>query len=471
MKRGWGMRLKASVLFSAIAVLLAVACTESPTNSDPPDPEPERTPSLRLIAPIAGQRVISGDTMDIAWEIVLSKTETRGVVKDSGSAEIQYTVLGGQPEWRMVNVVPASLQQYRWKVPANLQQDYALRLRLVGDTTWSVVSPLHVGSPELRCTSPDSGGIYRLRDGIPIRWVVGAPVGNDQRIECQYLAYGGWEPIGQVPVAEGGFDWQPPVTDSRMYSIRLRAAGTADWVVVKDVKTADIRIRDIAAGSSMRSGTPLEFTCDVDVYWDSRKQYNFALSTNGGITWSPGLQQHVLLAFPRSTNCLLRAWRDDLPFADTSAVFTITEDLADYAVLRVGETYVYEYMELVWEVIAGGTHITPKPHPDIHVNVRRQTAFADRIEYDVIWWTAGSTDTNRTTITETLSGHHPIEADFLPFSMPRIFARLDATGDAVTYSWEGNYPITIHRQRGLTNARYYTGRYPNASEHVFRLLP
>lgn len=471
MKRVWGMRMKESVLFSAAAVLLAVACTESPTNPDPPDPDPARTRSLRLLSPVAGQRVLAGDTIAVAWEIVLSKTDARGGVKDSGMVEIQYATLGGEPEWRTVNIVPAVLHQYRWKLPADLQRDFSLRLRQDADTAWSVVSPLHVGSTELRISSPDSGGIYRLRDGIPLRWQVDVPSGNDQRIECQYLAYSGWEPIGQVPVAEGGFDWHPPDAGSRSYTIRLRLMGTGNWVVVENVKTADIRIRDIAAGSSMRSGTPLEFTCDVDVYWDSQKKYNFALSTNGGATWSPGLLQHALLTFPPSTNCLLRAWRDDLPFADTSAVFTITENLADYAVLRVGETYVYEYIELVWEVIAGGTHITPKPHPDIHVNVQGQTTQADRIVYKVAWWNAGSTDTNRTTVTETLSGHHPITADFLPFSVPRIFARLDASGDAVTYSWEGNYPITIHRQRGLTDARYFTGRYPNASEHVFRLLP
>lgn len=193
------------------------------------------------------------------------------------------------------------------------------------------------------------------------------------------------------------------------------------------------------------------------------------MTTDDGATWKEALPLWTgVFDHPAAARCRLRAWRDDLPFADTSGVFSITDDLIDYPVLVVGRQDVYEYVEMVWEVIMGGTHVRPVTHPDVFVVVHGKSVFADRIVYDVSHWSEGSLDTIRTTVVEYREGLHRITGDFRPFSIERIFGRLDGASQTVVYGWGDNFRIEVDRERGLLHAVDRVNNGSTVSDHTFR---
>ncbi len=426
---------------------------------------------IRLVEPVKELFVFAQSEMQVRWELDLPEFPAGSSPIDSGEVEIQYALLGASLQWQTVARVPASPNRYLWRMPQSIDGDFALRARSTAGSEWSVVSPLHLQHHDVKFTAPAAGSKYRVGKKVHIGWSSGTAVNGSDRVFLEYREGGGaWQGIGSFAYSTLGTDWTPPASKGRKYALRIRHEDTPTWTQLDEVYTADIRIRDITAGTVLARGTPLSVRIDVDLPWTSSTAFTLDMTTNNGATWSPALEGWTgVFDHPASQSCRFRAWRDDLPFADTSATFSVVDNLVDYPVLVVGQHYVYEYVELVWEQIFGGIHVTPRGHPDVHVLVHGKTVLTDRTLYDVSHWSVGSQDTVRTTVTEFHDGLHRITGDFRPYSIDRIFGRLDGGLQTVRYGWGDNYQFDLDRSRGLVYAVERVNGGDKVYDHTFKL--
>jgi hypothetical protein len=429
---------------------------------------------IRITAPTVGQDVLAGSTIPIEWDLVFPENQSGYDLTETGTIEIQYSAIGTSMSWTTAIVLPAVVGSYSWRLPVSINHDFAIRARSTFDSIWTTVSPIHLLLSTVHLTSPAAKRIYRVGDIIPVRWESLDPLGAYDTVvlECR-VGSGSWREVGRYSFAQGGVDWTPTDISGKEYSLRIRNAASPNWDQVDEIRTAELRILDFPPGSTIARGTPFSLNVKVDVPWSANKEYTLMLSSDGGASWVPALSGGSnIFDHPQASDCRFRVSREDLPFADTSAIFSITENLVDFPVLAVGQHYVYEYVALIWQMSMGGTHVTPRGFPDVHIVVHGKTVYADRTVYDVSHWNAGKSDTIRTTVTESHEGLHRVTGDFRPFSIERIFARLDGSAEKIRYRWGENYQFDLDRNRGLVYAveRINTG-YQETWDHTFTLKP
>ncbi len=323
-------------------------------------------------------------------------------------------------------------------------------------------------STDPHLTLPKKGSVYRVGSSIPLRWDCEIELDTNAVVQIE-VDLAGWKRIGNFPYSQKETRWTSPSQSAEKFYFRIRNGSTGTWTYLDSVFTADLRILDFPAGTIVHRGAELKLSTKVDVPWDTKKEYSLRMSTDGGQSWPIAVDQNtVIFDYPAATNCCFLMRRDDLAFGDTSAVFSIAENLMDYPILTVGKHYVYAYTEMVWKNVAGGTQVTPIGHPDLHIVVHEKTVLSDKTAYRVSRWNAGDSDTLATTIEEAHAGLHILSADFMPYSIERVYARLDARYDSLQYRYKSN-DITISRSNGLVRAEGWTGNSQQSSEHWFRL--
>lgn len=423
---------------------------------------------VTLTSPIADQRVAAGSNLLIAWALGFPAHPQGYVLKDTGFVEIQYSPVGGQMSWQTLAIRPATAKTYVWKLPEGALGDFVIRIRSTFTGIWSLVAPVHLSSADPHLTLPKKGSVYRVGSGIPLRWDCETELDTNAVVQIE-VDLAGWKRIGNFPYAQKETRWTSPSQSAEKLYFRIRNGSTGTWTYLDSVFTADLRILDFPAGTIVHRGAELKLSTKVDVPWDTKKEYSLRMSSDGGQSWPIAVDQNtVIFDYPAATNCRFLMRRDDLAFGDTSAVFSIAENLMDYPILTVGKHYVYAYTEMVWRTVAGGTQITPVPHPDLHIVVHEKSVLSDKTVYRVSRWNAGASDTVATTIEEAHAGLHILSADFMPYSIERVYARLDAGYDSLHYRYKSN-DITISRKSGLVRAEGWTGNSQQASEHWFSL--
>lgn len=430
---------------------------------------------VRLTAPVGGQHLQSESSVSIRWDLDFPDFPSGFSLTDTGTVEIQFTPLGGKENWQRIATPRAGTRTFDWKLPSSLGVDFALRARSMYTNIWSTVSPLHVSPvpielPRLQLISPKAGSIFRLGSTIPIRWESSDPLGAGDFIEVEYAFDSRWFKIGTFPFLDHGLDWTPKEVIDHKYSLRIRQVKSPDWSLRDSIWTAEIRILNYPPGTVLRRGTGFQLEVKIYVPWNKPMTTLCLLSSDGGATWPITMPERgSLLDYPPAANCRLRLHRDDLPFEDTTATFAITENLTDYPMLMVGQHYVYQYKQIKWELFTGMPIRREIAMPDAHIVVHGKTILSDRTVYDVSYWSDGRGDTLRTTAVESHEGLHRITADFLPFSIDRIFARLDADSETVTYDWGINSRFVLHRNRGLLFAVERHGSVIGTIDYEFTL--
>ncbi len=424
---------------------------------------------VRLLSPAQDQLISSKTDLPIRWSLDFPTFPHGYVLKDTGDVEIQYTSLAGALKWESIVIKPATSREHIWKLPKGFEGDITIRIRSTSSDIWSVVTPVHVLYADIRLALPKEGSVFRVGSDIPLQWEALAPPHPQKLVEIEVLVAGSWKPVGTFPYSQMSSTWNPASQKSEKYLFRIRYAGTGDWNTLTSIYTADLRILDFPEGSTLARGSAFKLSTKVDVTWDYKRTVIQLMSTDGGISWPITIPQApMLIDYPVGSNYRFLIKRDDLSFGDTSARFSVTEHLADLKVLEVGRHYIYEYIEMHWWVYVGSTRISKIDHPDLHILVHDVAVQANKTVYNVSYWNEGSKDTVRTTIEELHEGLHTIVANFMPFSISRICTRTDAASDSVQYRW-GDNTLTLMRGRGLTQASTWTGAYPDASEHNFRL--
>jgi hypothetical protein len=121
-------------------------------------------------------------------------------------------------------------------------------------------------------------------------------------------------------------------------------------------ETAILRLENFPPNPIIGRGSLLEIGYAKAYSGDSpNTPPTYLLSTDGGQSWpfSGGLEKQFV-TFPASDDCLLRLTHPDIPFEDTSATFTVVDDLETIPYLRVGQEYVYQTILVEWQRQAGG---------------------------------------------------------------------------------------------------------------------
>ncbi len=427
------------------------------------------TVAVSVLSPLANQIVRTNTVLFLRWELKFPVFPPGYAIEDTGDVEIQYQSLGGAAEWKPIGRVQAESRVFVWNLPAGLNGAIQIRFRSTLSKLWAVVGPVQIVDMVVRLSYPVRGAVFRIGSTIPLRWEGPADMPPGDPVAIEVYASGSWKKVGTFTFGQKETTWYPASQVSAMYSFRIRQGNAGEWRVVDSIRTADLRILDFPEGSTLARGSAFTLSADVKVFWDFRRSFIQLMSTDDGRSWPITIAgPPVLVDYPAGGNYRFLIKRDDLPFADTSVRFSVTENLADVKVLEVGRHYIYKYTEMHWWVYAGGTRITPIDHPDVHILVHDVALQPNKSVYNVSYWNEGSKDTVRSRIDELHGGLHTIVADFMPFSISRICTRTDAASDSVQYRWE-NSTLTLIRGRGLTYAAIWGGSYPDAREHQFRL--
>lgn len=426
--------------------------------------------TVNVLSPSENQIVRANTVLFLRWELKFPAFPAGYILKDTGDVEIQYQSLEGTMDWKTIGRAPAERGVYAWNLPTGLNGAIQIRFRSTLSKLWVTVGPVQIEYMALRLSYPLQGTVFRIGSAIPLRWVGPVDALPDDPVEIEVYVSGSWRKVGTFTFARKETTWNPAAQISAMYSFRIRHGQTGGWSVVDSIRTADLRIVNFPEGRSIARGSGFKLETKVDVFWDYKQSFKQFVSSDGGKTWPISYTATPILFDQQAgNNYRFMITRDDLPFADTSAVFQVTENLSDVQVLQTGQHLTYRYIMYRWWQFAGGTRITPIDQPDVHIIVHSKEVRSGKYLYHVSRWNEGGKDTVRTTIEEENEGLHVIKADFLPFSIARIYGRTDAASDSVRYRWEDN-TLTLIRGKGLSEATTWSGwPGPDAYEHNFRL--
>jgi len=423
-----------------------------------------RETNWHLVSPLyilkSGFNVLSprnGDTVEIGRGLQFRWTSRAPGVpdslqpKDDTEVLIEYRLRKSTSQWSRVGSVQVSEGGYDWPLPPSITSDFEVRLRPASSPAWLTIAPIHVSTPVVTISSPVKSSVYRIGADIPIEWSSATPLMDSDEILLEYYLQGIWYPIGTWPYSRHQIRWKPPFSQAATFRLGATLLRGGIRSVIYSISSADLHF-DFPAGTTFPRGAPLAMPLKVDLPWNEGSGTEFLLSTDGGRTWPLTKKPDELLSEGPATDCRLRARRSDLPFEDTSAVFSITENLVDYVPLVVGRHYQYTVSERDFIIFAGSLTVGGRDHPDLHLVPTGVREFADRREFDVTVWGGRKPDTVRTIVTISKAGLCPPSASFLPWSFEGLFTRLDPGADGKEYSWKGKYRFTLDRSRGLVFA-------------------
>ena len=433
--------------------------------------------AVSLSEPAAEQRFLDGATVHIGWTLHFPE-QTDPIAFDTGSVLLEYASPAESQTWHNIGEYPATQRAVEWELPNEVQSTFALRMTSSHLAGYETVSPLYRDLLELSLLTPENGKTYDLDEPVRIRWDANPDLGpgDSLSVHSRFLA-GGWQSvaIGKFPYSMGGTEWYLPDDIPRKYEIVIRHEDSGSEAEAR-FDVGRIRLLNFPPATGLRRGSVIDL--EVAFEWSVKlvtPQYQYALSVDGGATWpySGGIE-NILVDFPVSDRCVVRVTDDRSPLEDTSAVFSIVEDLTPASLLQVGRQYDYACGVVEWRVIAGGTYRQYRDKPDISMIVDRREIEGDRAVYYTRYWLEGASDTATTIIDETLSGLHPMRSreplgePSLPFDGAGIIASFDSQVDSLAYRSDDNR-IVVSRQRGLVSMVYFLGGYPMTDEYRFEL--
>ncbi|MBE0644185.1 MAG: hypothetical protein IH600_08905 [Bacteroidetes bacterium] len=407
--------------------------------------------SFNVLSPRNGDTVEIGRGLQFRWTSRAPGVPDSLQPKDDTEVLIEYRLLKSNSQWNRIGLGQVSKGGYDWPLPPSITSDFEVRLRPASSPAWLTIAPIHVSTPVVTITAPVENSVYRIGADILIEWSSVTPLLESDEVLLEYYLQGIWYPIGTWPYSRHQVRWKPPFSQAATFRLGATLLRGGIRSVVYSISSADLHF-DFPAGTTFPRGAPLVIPLKVDLPWNEGSGTEFLLSTDGGRTWPLTKKPDELLSEGPASACRLRARRSDLPFEDTSTIFSIPENLVDYAPLVVGQHYQYKVTERDWIIFAGSLTVGGRDHPDLHVVPTGMREFADRTEFDVTVWGGRNADTLHTVVTISKAGLCPASASFLPWSFEGLFTRLDPGADGKEYSWKNKYRFILDRSRGLVFA-------------------
>ncbi|MFZ1730463.1 MAG: hypothetical protein WBQ23_10285 [Bacteroidota bacterium] len=408
-------------------------------------------PVFTVLSPRSGDTMEVGRVLHFRWTADAPDMPDSLQPRDDTEVLIEWRLQKPNSQWNRLVTGKVSKGWHDWILAASITSDFEVRLRPASSTVWSIVAPIHVTTPVVTITTPLRDHVFRIGSDIQIEWSSPTPLMESDEVRLEYNLQGAWHLIGTWPYSTRQISWKPPFSQATTFALGatlLRGVNRSS--TVSGISLADLRF-DFSAGTTFPRGAPLVIPLKVDLPWHEGSGTEFLLSTDGGLTWPFTKKRDELLDEGPASNCRLRARRSDLPFEDTSAIFSITENLVDYEPLAIGQHYQYTVSERDFIIFAGSLTVGGRDHPDLHVVPTGRREFADRTEFDVTVWGGRNADTLRTVVTISKAGLCAASASFLPWSFGGLFTRLDPAADGKEYAWS-KYRFSLDRSRGLVYA-------------------
>ncbi|MCB2205815.1 hypothetical protein KQI65_13810 [bacterium] len=380
----------------------------------------------------------------------------RWVLYDSTIREVSiWYQKDALPRWNYIETVPAALPYY--DVPVDLADISSVRFAVtrVNGKERDSSAVLTVDKQQVYLLEPVDGMLYLRSDSLRIHW---RPlVDGIEKVQIEIATEGkdDWHHALMLTRADTVYTWvRPPFYAGGCNKMRISAQYWNTWSTVEELKFASFNVDHPREGDVLYRFLPASIEDEIIIpdCMTPAESTQYALSTDGGVSWNDVEKEWVVMA-EATTSAMLRVTQPTLGMTATTGPFTIEDRSATYFALQKGMELRYMRADVkVGLHLPSDTVLTQW----LTVHIDDEIVRNGRTEYPC---TVTVRDGNGTSTTSTQllwqerSGQQLIKGDFEPFSLGEIFGIHDASIDEFS-----NNLVIQQTPTSTTTRRYRTER-------------